>query len=396
MNKLKKKNLFIEIDNDKVLFVIGEYDDELNFNIIEKEIFSPSGFKNGKIINLDTSTNNLKKIINKIESRSNLFFSDANIILNQTDFDCINVSGFKKLNGNQVLSEDISFILNDVKSKLVEAEKYKTIIHLFNTKYLLDNKPIKNLPIGLYGDFYSHQLTFFMIKDNELKNIKTLFNNCNLNLNKIVLKSFVEGVQLVKKERKDTFIKIKMNKDNTQLIFFYESAFCFFQKFNFGSDIILKDISKVCSLELSKVSNIISHTNFEISDNNMYIDKKYFNEDNFRKISLKHIIEISSARIEEMSNIIINQNKNLNNIKYKDINLFLDFEDKKITIKFKEIFKNYFNKCKLNIDNHSDEDSFIPLKIFGELLGKGWIKEAIPVTNKKRSWISRIFSGLFE
>ena len=306
------------------------------------------------------------------------------------------MSGFKKLNGNQVLSEDISFILNDVKSKLVEAEKYKTIIHLFNTKYLLDKKPIKNLPIGLYGDFYSHQLTFFMIKDNELKNIKTLFNNCNLNLNKIVLKSFVEGVQLVKKEKKDTFIKIKMNKDNTQLIFFYESAFCFFQKFNFGSDIILKDISKVCSLDLSKVSNIISHTNFEISDNNMYIDKKYFNEDNFRKISLKHIIEISSARIEEMSNIIFNQNKNLNNIKYKDINLFLDFEDKKITIKFKEIFKNYFNKCKLNIDNHSDEDSFIPLKIFGELLGKGWIKEAIPVTNKKRSWISRIFSGLFE
>ena len=86
----------------------------------------------------------------------------------------------------------------------------------------------------------------------------------------------------------------------------------FFQKFNFGSNIILKDISKVCSLDLSNVRNIISETNFKISDKNMYVDKKYFNENNFRKISLKHIIEISSARIEEIANIIFNKNKNLN------------------------------------------------------------------------------------
>ena len=161
MNKLKKKNLFVEINDTNFLVAVGEYDDELNFKIVEKEIFSPSGFKNGKVVNLEISGDNLKKTINKIENRSNLFFNDVNIIINQSDFDCVNVSGFKKLNGNQILSEDISYILNDVKSKLTEAEKCKTIIHLFNTKYLLDNKNIKNLPIGLYGEFYSHQLTFF-------------------------------------------------------------------------------------------------------------------------------------------------------------------------------------------------------------------------------------------
>ena len=82
-------------------------------------------------------------------------------MLNHQEFECINVNGFKKLNGNQILEEDISYILNDVKNKLSESEKKKTIVHLFNTQHLLDNKPIKNLPIGLHGDFYSHQLTFF-------------------------------------------------------------------------------------------------------------------------------------------------------------------------------------------------------------------------------------------
>ena len=38
------------------------------------------------------------------------------------------------MNGNQILEDDISFILNDLKAKINSSEKDKTIIHLFNTK----------------------------------------------------------------------------------------------------------------------------------------------------------------------------------------------------------------------------------------------------------------------
>ena len=398
MNKLKKKNLYIEINDESFLVAIGKHDDELNFKIIEYELSSPSGFKNGKIINLETTVETLKKVVKKVESKSNLLFSEINVIINQTDFDCINVSGFKKLNGNQILSDDISYILNDVKLKLLDSEKDKTIIHLFNTKYLLDNKQIKNLPIGLYGDFYSHQLTFFLVKNNELKNLKTLFNKCNLSINRIILKSFSDGIKIINDYKNDTFINIKISKGESNLSFFFESAFCFSQKFNFGSDIILRDISRVCSLEISTVQKIISESSFKISDNNLYVDKKYFDKNNFRKISIKHIIEISSARIEEITNIIFNKNKNLSNFKNKEVTLYLDFEDKNVSYKFHDIFENSFKDCKLNFlkTKKEEEDPLESIKIFAQLLSKGWSKEAIPVVIKKKSLISKIFSGLFE
>ena len=47
------------------------------------------------------------------------------------------------MNGNQILEDDISFILNDLRSKISKTEKVKTIIHLFNTKFILDNNSIK-------------------------------------------------------------------------------------------------------------------------------------------------------------------------------------------------------------------------------------------------------------
>ena len=73
-----------------------------------------------------------------------ILFKDVNIVINQKDFDCVNVSGFKKLNGNQILAEDISYILNDVKSKLIDTEKYKKQLFIFLTmKYLLDKNQLK-------------------------------------------------------------------------------------------------------------------------------------------------------------------------------------------------------------------------------------------------------------
>jgi hypothetical protein len=266
-----------------------------------------------------------------------------------------------------------------VRLKLSESEKHKTIIHLFNTKYLLDNKASKNLPIGLYGDFYSHQLTFFMVEDKEIENLKTIFNKCNLNLNKVLLKSFTEGIKIIQKFREDTFVEIIIYKQESYIIFFYESAFCFLQKFNFGSEIILNDISKICSLEIQTVRNIISDLNYEKLNQDLYLDKKYFEKKNFKKISHKHFKEIASARIEEIANIIFNQNKNLNNFQLKKTNLYLNLEDKNIGLKFQDAFENHFKDFTSNFDSLKDDDTYKSLEIFGELLRQGWAKEAIPV-----------------
>ena len=43
------------------MVAVGEYDEELNFKSIDKEVFLPSGFQNGKIDNLDLCRDNHKK-----------------------------------------------------------------------------------------------------------------------------------------------------------------------------------------------------------------------------------------------------------------------------------------------------------------------------------------------
>ena len=79
MYKFKNKP-FNEINDDN-LFAVGEYDDELNFKIIEKSLLHHLVLN--EVTNLDVNVDNIKKVINKIEHRTNI--SDVNVIINQTD-----------------------------------------------------------------------------------------------------------------------------------------------------------------------------------------------------------------------------------------------------------------------------------------------------------------------
>ena len=119
-----------------------------------------------------------------MEQKLNFTFKETILIINDLDLTFINLAGFKKLNGSQILRENITYILNSLKSIIDEVEADKEILHIFNSKFSLDQKKIENLPIGLFGNFYSHELSFSLIDKNNYKNLKNIFEKCNLKIKK--------------------------------------------------------------------------------------------------------------------------------------------------------------------------------------------------------------------
>ena len=155
--------LFVEINESQYIFVASMYDDNQNLKVIEKIITPIKGINKNKFTNIVDASEEIKKNVEVIESKLNFIFKEVTVIIDLFDVSCINISGFKKLNGSQLLKENISYILNSLKLEITENEKQRTILHIFNTKSVLDDNKADNLPIGLYGDFYYHELTFFFL-----------------------------------------------------------------------------------------------------------------------------------------------------------------------------------------------------------------------------------------
>ena len=172
----KHLSLFVEINGKNYIFVVGLYDENQNFEIVEKIVTPCDGISNNKFVDIEAANEIVKNNIEIIENKLNHIFKDVIAVLGNFDCSCINISGFKRLNGSQVLRENISYIINSLKLAVNENEKQKSILHIFNSKSVLDGTKIENLPIGLFGDFYSHELSFFLINNNSLKNIKKIFN----------------------------------------------------------------------------------------------------------------------------------------------------------------------------------------------------------------------------
>ena len=55
--------LFVEINDSKIIFVAGNYDENLNFSIIEKNVSSSVECFNGDFIDLNKSVEMVKKIL---------------------------------------------------------------------------------------------------------------------------------------------------------------------------------------------------------------------------------------------------------------------------------------------------------------------------------------------
>ena len=138
--QLDTPTLFVEIDKTEFIFSVYQIKQENNFKQLLKISVPLQGISFNRIDNFDLVFNILKNNIYNIEQKLNLTFKETILILDNFEYFTINFSGFKKLNGSQLTKDNISYILNSLKSQIDKLEEEKTILHIFNSKYNLDKK----------------------------------------------------------------------------------------------------------------------------------------------------------------------------------------------------------------------------------------------------------------
>ena len=402
--EIEEPYLFIEINEKNFIFLVVKYDEDFNFKTLHTISRESKGILNGKIIDIEASSRIIKDSLNVVEKKIDFTFKNVTIISDQDNYSCVNISGFKRLNGSQILDENISYILNNIKKLVLDNEPDKSLIHLFNSNFALDSVILENPPIGLHGEFYNQHLTFYLLPKNDLKNLKLLLNNCSLNIERIILKPFAQGLQkMIKKREKKTFAIINIHKNKSNISIFNNFSFVYSEAFCFGTDVIMKDISKVCSLNIDNVKNIFSKLNFddikknENEKNERYLEEKYFKDESFRKISLNHLDDIIMARIEELVNLLYKENINLRNLKKDTKFIYFSFEDSNFLRNLRKSFENFFSENNIvEFEEKTQDEPLHSCLASAELIGKGWKKEAIPTIQIKKSIISRIFSTFFK
>ena len=396
---MSKEKLIAEIAEDQIHYVIYEQDENLHQKVLTKKIFSNSGIKKGKILDFEYASKKIKKDLEILEKETNLIFKNVSVIINESDILSTNLSGFKKLNGSKVEKRDLDYILNEGKSAILRNQSQNSILHILNSNFFLDRRKKNKIPLNLHGDHLGLHMTFISLPKNNLKNIRALFNKNDLKIDRIICKPLACGIHLLQKNKGvKNFVLINFDKETSSICLFEDGSLVFLKTFPFGTNSIYRDVLQLCSLKEKETKLIIKKSNLNNKQNieHKYVEKNLFVESEFKKISIKFLNNIIQSRINEMLNYILNKNKNLDYLINKIIRVHLFFEDKNVLEDLGNIFQE-----SLKIDKEKTRIELLPLDdssaLSGaaELIFKGWDKEAIPLSLKKKSVISSFFERFF-
>ena len=396
---MSDEKLIAEVSHDHIKYAVCRQDKKSNYVIINKKIFENEGIKKGKILDFDLASKKINTDIKILEKETDTIFKNISIVVNEPEITCTNISGFKKLNGSKVEKRDLDFILNEAKSSVIKNQEKNSILHILNSNFFLDKIKKNKMPIDIHGDRLSLHMTFISHPKNNINNITSLFGSADLKIDRIISKSFVCGIDLLnKKKETQNFFIINFDKEVSTISVFEDASMIILNTFPFGTNSIFRDINQLCSMKRKEIRNVIKELNLSVNklQKNNYIDKKFFTESKFTKLSTNHLKEIINARINEMVNYVYNNNKNLNSMDGKIHNSYIFFEDEDIFHFLGKLFVNSINKdivrskVELGILNN-----FSALNGAAELIFKGWHREAIPISHKKKSIITSFFERFF-
>ena len=396
----------IELGGVNIKCAIFSVNSNNNLEILSSSVIKSEGIHNSKIVNFSKATNSIRLCISEAEKKAKVLLKKINVIIEQTEFLCTKFSKNRKIGGTKIQKEDIEFLLKESKKQVTVNDKMQSIIHIFNHNYLVDGKSFIEEPINIYANSLSHEMTFITIPKNNLKNIRQVFIDCDIEIERLISCTFALGVELLNEDQLDMgSILIDIGFEKISIGLFKNLALVNSITLPIGINHIVKDISKVCSLNLEESETIKNSIDFsfinnsKLFDQNDYLKDNYFKDSKFRKLSKSLILNILQARLNEILEMIKKQ-ISVNGLNFGN-NIFITGGGScllNIEEYFSDFLKLSVKKLTKNINNEGKKNFN---EIFNSCLGackiiqNGWETEAIPEkvnkNHEKIGFFARIF-----
>ena len=255
--------MFAEINDQEIRYAVFQLAEDSNYKLIAKKNSKNNGIKHGVVTDLNIAIETVARDLKEIEKNLDKVFDSINLIINQREMSSTNVTSFKKLNGAKVEKRDLDYILNEGKISISKNEEKNSILHILNSNFYLDKKRRDKIPLNIFGDHLGLQMTFLSLPKNNIKNIKNLFENNDLKVDRLLCRPLTTGINLVNEnDSLKNFFLLNIDDELSTISIYENSSLVFFRTFSFGTNVIRRDLSQLCSIKDQEVISILNEINF--------------------------------------------------------------------------------------------------------------------------------------
>jgi len=231
----------IDIGTEKIALLVAEKDDDGHFRIIGHNLSPAEGVRKGSLYSIDSIVKVIAKLIDQTQKSFNLKLVRARVNISDTHLSCTDGKGKVSIN-EIVTSEDLDSVLESAMAMSTPTNKEK--LHIIKKKFTINETVVVDNPMDMEAEVLESKVHIVTVSSSSIRNIERCLEQCELEVDKIVLNSIAKSNALLTQEDKDSGVcLVDFGAGVTSYSVFSEEGIVRSGVIAFGGDEVTQEIS---------------------------------------------------------------------------------------------------------------------------------------------------------
>ena len=188
---MSEKNFDIYLEFQYTKLNLAAFD-KLNGKLEYYKEQSYKSYFNNRELNFDELKKLVEENVHQVEKSIDEFVKDIYLMIETPETMTIKISIAKHNEGEEVIKEDVMYLIQDAKQQILKSHQDIEILHIIVEKYVLDNIDYNLLPLEEKCKKFSIDVKFICFPKDLLNNFEKLFLKQQISINKFICSSYVK------------------------------------------------------------------------------------------------------------------------------------------------------------------------------------------------------------
>ena len=292
----------IDIGTETIALLIADKEDGDHLRIIGHNVCPSVGVKKGSLFSIDALSRVINKLIDETYDSFGLVFDNVRVNISDTHLTCSDGKGKVSIN-EAVTSNDLESVLESAMAMSTPTNKEK--LHIIKKKFTINETVVVDDPMGMEAEVLEAKVHIVTVSSSSIRNIERCLEQCEIELDKIVLNPIAKSQAVLTKEDSDNGVCIvDIGAGVTSYSVFHEEGIVRSGVIAMGGNDVTQDIANAFNTSLEEAKRI--KEKYGVAKSSTLKEDKFINfihnkeEHHLSSLELSEVIEGAYRNIFEL------------------------------------------------------------------------------------------------
>jgi len=245
MSNVNRNEMLVGLDigTSKVVAVVAEINSEGSMEIVGLGTHPSKGLKNGVVVDIESTTQAIKKSIQEAESMAGCHISSCYVGISGSHIRGLNSEGVVPIKDGEVKYGDVDRVIETAQAMAIPSDQ--RLLHVLPRDYIIDEQNGIKEPLGMAGTRLQAKVHLVTCSENSSQNIHKCVSACGLDIEAFVLEQLASSYAVLTDDERDLGVcLIDIGCGTSDIAVFIDGSISFSDVIPIAGDHVTHDIAE--------------------------------------------------------------------------------------------------------------------------------------------------------